>query len=364
MMPQVVVFSDKVGRGKTTFLKHWLKNRKTVGGVLSPKMDGKRYFELISSGEFIPMETETATMEIGKFRFDSGNFKRAEKTLWDDWRNPSFETVILDEVGPLEIKKKQGFHSFLEHIQNEEVFTEKTLIVVVRDYCLQDFIGSYTFENVKVFTENDLRETPVQRPVGIVLCGGRSERMQTDKALLNYHSMPQWKYVFNLLEPFCETVYLSLNSDQIAEWTIPESVPKIVDHESFKNHGPMTGLMTVLERVGERSVFVVACDYPLLRMEHLLPLAKARALKKDVVAYKNNGWPEPLISIFEGTAFPKLKDYFSRGNDSMAKFIRTVDTEYVEVSSPEFLRNVNSREEFEVLRTELKDDKGNHYNQK
>ncbi|NEN24588.1 NTP transferase domain-containing protein [Cryomorpha ignava] len=356
MSLEIFIYADKVGRGKTTALKNWLLNQKGIGGVLSPKIDGKRFFEFIDSNDFLEMESGEASLQIGKYNFNVDHFLRAEEHLWSDWQNPNIHTLIIDEIGPLEIKKNQGFHQLLIRILKSEIAQAKKLILVVRDYCLQDFFSKYSLDNAKIITEIDLLKSSFQRPVGIVLCGGNSSRMQTDKALLNYHSMPQWQYVYNMLLPFCENVYLSLNANQVAEYSLPKTVGFIEDLPRYFDHGPITGVMSVLDSVDDRPLFILACDYPLLRMEHLLTLFKNRKSDNDLVCYRNDSFPEPLISIFEKVALKELTSYFSEGKDSLAKFIQQIKTTYIDVSNPDFLQNVNSPEEFEMLKNELSND--------
>lgn len=202
----------------------------------------------------------------------------------------------------------------------------------------------------------DLQNSSMRLPVGIVLCGGDSSRMQLDKALIEYHGVPQWKFVYNLLTPFCESVCLSLNEQQASDWDLPNEMEVVEDAEAYLNHGPITGLLSVLSKVENTPVFLVACDYPLLQMENLLDLYKRRSADKQVVCFKNKDRPEPLVSIFELSAYPDLHTYFESGEDSLSKFIRESNTAYIDVSDPGFLRNVNNPEELKLIKTHLKND--------
>ena len=44
---------------------------------------------------------------------------------------------------------------------------------------------------------------------GLVLSGGQSSRMGRDKALIDYHGLPQYAYVYDLLLGFCDKVFIS-----------------------------------------------------------------------------------------------------------------------------------------------------------
>ena len=68
----------------------------------------------------------------------------------------------------------------------------------------------------------------VSRVDGLVLIGGRSTRMGQDKSQLVYHEKPQREYLTDLLRPYCDTVYWSMNAKQTSELT-SASPPVIVD---------------------------------------------------------------------------------------------------------------------------------------
>lgn len=350
MNTQVLIVSDAIGSGKTTALKEWLRTKQNIGGILTPKVNGKRVFEFLPLGETLPMEAENSGLTVGKYRFNIANFQKAESTLWNCWMDSEITTVVIDEVGPLELKKRQGFHELLVKMVATPSEVKKTLIVVVRDYCLQDFIKTYPFQHVKVCTIKEFKINSIKPPIGVVLCGGKSRRMQKDKALLEYHSMPQWNYVSHLIQPFCKEVVLSVNLQQQQTW-VPDSIEHIVDKEYYKNHGPLTGVLSAIEDNKNQALLFVACDYPILRMEHILEIMKNRAPEFDVVCYKNKDQIEPLISLFEVSAFQKLTSFFESGNDSMATFIASVRTHYISVSEVDFLKNVNHLKDFEQLKT-------------
>ena len=50
--------------------------------------------------------------------------------------------------------------------------------------------------------------------MGLVLAGGRSQRMGMDKGMLQYHGKPQREYLYEQLEPICSRVFLSIRPEQ------------------------------------------------------------------------------------------------------------------------------------------------------
>ncbi|MFK5108517.1 molybdenum cofactor guanylyltransferase, partial [Klebsiella pneumoniae] len=51
----------------------------------------------------------------------------------------------------------------------------------------------------------------------LVLAGGRSTRMQRDKAAISYHGRTQLEWAVSLLQPFAERVFVSVRPDQTAD---------------------------------------------------------------------------------------------------------------------------------------------------
>jgi molybdopterin-guanine dinucleotide biosynthesis protein A len=61
---------------------------------------------------------------------------------------------------------------------------------------------------------------------GLILVGGQSVRMGTDKSQLSYHGKPQWQYLYDLLLPFCQKTYLSCRQNQKDNFT---NCPLLID---------------------------------------------------------------------------------------------------------------------------------------
>lgn len=117
---------------------------------------------------------------------------------------------------------------------------------------------------------------------GLVLTGGRSTRMGQDKSRLIYHEKPQREHLADLLQPFCHTVFWSVNAVQAAELAAKEQ-PVIVD--AFDIPGPLNGILTAFRQDPEAAWLVVACDMPLLTEASLRALVNGRDATKPATAF-------------------------------------------------------------------------------
>ena len=160
---KIYILSDKKGIGKTTSLQKWVKINPQLKGFLTPLVNGKRMFQIIETNDFIPMETKNKNLKIGRYIFDKNSFDKVEKIILKSLFEENSKTIIVDEIGPLEINKNKGFHDLVLKLINGRNFNSD-LFFVVRESCLKNFIVKYKpthFEilNLKEFNNRFLKKS-------------------------------------------------------------------------------------------------------------------------------------------------------------------------------------------------------------
>jgi nucleoside-triphosphatase THEP1 len=148
---KIYILSDKKGIGKTTSLQKWIESKSYLKGFLSPLVEGKRMFQIIETQEFIPMETKSKDLKIGKYLFDQKSFDKVEQIVLNTFLAGTKDTIILDEIGPLEINKNLGFHNLVLRLINTRKEYKSNLLFVVRQSCLKDFINKYKLSDYEIF---------------------------------------------------------------------------------------------------------------------------------------------------------------------------------------------------------------------
>lgn len=180
---------------------------------------------------------------------------------------------------------------------------------------------------------------------GLVLSGGKSTRMGTDKGLIKYHKVPQREYLYDMLGQVCVDTFISLREEQEAE--LPIRMKTIVDLNEFR--GPYNGLLSAHKKYPDAAWFVLACDLPLMDLDALKELISQRDIEKQATAFalKENPLPEPLCAIWEPKALQQSIAYLKNGNGTCPrKYLINHDTKLVFPTNENVLLNANSKEEY------------------
>jgi len=175
---------------------------------------------------------------------------------------------------------------------------------------------------------------------GLVVAGGRSLRMGSDKALLTYGKDNQLAVTASLLSEFCPQVFVSCRQDQAAAYA-GFGHPVLTD--TYLDLGPLGGLLSAQREHPEAAWFVVACDFPYLDGKTLGSLSSSRDPFRFATAFMLPGAdrPEPLCTIYEPKSRISLLRRHGNGNDSLSSFLAHSRISIVNASGTDTLRNVN-----------------------
>jgi molybdopterin-guanine dinucleotide biosynthesis protein A len=188
---------------------------------------------------------------------------------------------------------------------------------------------------------------------GLVLAGGASTRMRTDKAALEYHGQPQLRWAFELAMKVCTASFVSVRPDQRDDPT-RAGLPQIVDRQP--GIGPIAGISAALLEHPKAAWLVLACDLPFLTEGTLQHLGARRDPHKIATAYRSahDGLPEPLCAIWEPAAREPLLAYIATGKQCPRKFLINSDTALLDLPEQQALDNVNTVEEFDSATAALR----------
>lgn len=159
-MNRIILFSRPIRSGKTTELMNALPSLGSVGGILCPDKEALRYLYSVTSKSWHPLQNpdpiEGKTLEIGRFHFFLDGFETARNLLLNDAQQ-GYDCLLVDEVGRLEMRDKQGLEPALGAlIKGYKTNRFKgNMLLVVRDFLIDEVKSFYELEDSRVV--NDLK---------------------------------------------------------------------------------------------------------------------------------------------------------------------------------------------------------------
>ena len=184
---------------------------------------------------------------------------------------------------------------------------------------------------------------------GLVLAGGRSTRMGSDKAAIRYGDRTQLERAADLLRAVTRETFVSVRPEQGSD-PLRARFPQIVDAGDIE--GPAAGIHAAQIARPDAAWLVVACDLPYLTAATISHLLAHRDPSRVATAYRSShdGLPEPLCAVYEPAAGPALQQFLSTGRNCPRKFLINSDTLLLTQPDPETLENVNTPVELALAR--------------
>jgi molybdopterin-guanine dinucleotide biosynthesis protein A len=141
----------------------------------------------------------------------------------------------------------------------------------------------------------------------IILAGGRSSRMGSPKAALDWHGSTLLRRVTGLAQRTVEGPVVVVRA---AGQQLPElhSSVEIVD-DAREGRGPLQGLAAGLAAVGERAevVYVSSTDVPLLHPAFISRVLTGFGQEVDVVLPEVHGFRQPLSAGYRVSLLPSVE---------------------------------------------------------
>jgi FdhD protein len=186
---------------------------------------------------------------------------------------------------------------------------------------------------------------------GVILAGGESRRMGSDKSLLPLDGGRFIDHAYRCLAALFDEVLIVTNSPDLYAGLPCRKVPDL-----YPLKGSLAGIHSGLSHARTGKIFVVACDMPFLSAEVIRRLCVAGEAANVVIPRSERG-VEPLHALYDTRCLPAVEELLDAGEKKIVRFFPRVRV--CEVPPATFadcdpdgrsFRNINTPQEYFALR--------------
>lgn len=177
----------------------------------------------------------------------------------------------------------------------------------------------------------------------MILAGGKSSRMGTDKGLLFYQDKTFTGHIVDVAKKISKNILIITSNETYRKYA--ETVADI-----YPGMGPAGGIYTGLMNSRCEKNMVLSCDVPFIGLSLLNKLMENSG-PEDALICRENDKIHPLTGIYDLKSAPYFLAAIKNRQLKMKSILDSMNTTYLDVSH-EFknqLRNINNMEEFKAL---------------
>ncbi len=225
------------------------------------------------------------------------------------------------------------------------------VVAEVSDLPEPRFPGAHRFglDDLEPLADFLLTEVPARsgQVAGVVLAGGRSTRLGTDKCELAFEGETLLERALRLLASVCRELWVigRRPPEPLASWGVGWHLDLLP-----RRSGPLGGLHTALSVIRAPRCLVIGCDMPRLS-EAALRRLLAVAQKTDspaVVSRGPDGRPEPLAAVYSKALLPRAEEMLAAGELRLSGLFEG-QARFVDFAEPEAFFNVNTPQDLARL---------------
>ncbi len=181
----------------------------------------------------------------------------------------------------------------------------------------------------------------------IIMAGGDSRRMGTDKSMLVVNGRPLIERICEQLRGSFEQILISANDAAKFAFLGLAVIP-----DRIAGQGPLMGIASALNASDNELNFVVACDIPQIELRLVRRmLSEAAESGADIVLpVGGDGKHEPLFAIYRNSALEAIDKVLSSGGRKISDVFPLCTVKYMEMEGS--LINLNTAAEYQRFQEE------------
>lgn len=181
---------------------------------------------------------------------------------------------------------------------------------------------------------------------GIILAGGKSSRMGSDKGLLKLEYKTFVERVIEAMKPLVdEIVIVSNNSDY-------DQFGYLRIEDEIEDSGPLAGLYSGLKHSNSEFNMVLSCDIPMIKTEILQKLIESDFENYEVTQIESNYKTMPLIAIYKKDCLNTCLKLLEQGERRLRYAVNQMNTNTIKIASnyESMVKNVNTKDDLKIIK--------------
>jgi len=162
----------------------------------------------------------------------------------------------------------------------------------------------------------------VNDTTGILLAGGNSSRMETEKGLVLLNGKPLVEYALESLQSVFKRIIISANSAIFDGYGWP------VVKDQHEGCGPMAGISAGMKAMQTDFAFVLSYDMPFVSTGLIRAILNKRADFEAVLPFCNN-FPVPVCACYNRTILPQLENSILSQKLKVSQFVEGIRYHYL-----------------------------------
>ena len=186
---------------------------------------------------------------------------------------------------------------------------------------------------------------------GVILAGGKSSRIGSDKSFLNISGEQFISRILSTMQSVFSEVIISTNNSEPYKIFGVELVQDIIS-----SIGPLSGIYSTLKYADTEKIFVSSCDMPLIDADIIKNILNINT-DAQVILPVINLIPQYDFGIYEKSILPQIENLISSRDEkvSLKKLIPLVKTTLIKVEElPAYnewtFLNINTIENYQRLK--------------